>query len=115
MNFQRTIAIVLVTLFVFPTTAIAKAKACTGIPKKCTKDVLYDKTIGGTVYSCYDCKQALCNEGTNGEVLAGTKTESVLAASTLKPKSWEASMARTSISRPMAQMASCARMRPNKL
>ena len=41
------------------------------------KDVLYDKTIGGTVYSCYDCKQALCNEGTNGEVLAGTKTESV--------------------------------------
>jgi hypothetical protein len=77
MNFQRSVAIVLVALFVCPTTAIAKAKACTGIPKKCTKDVLYDKTIGGTVYSCYDCKQALCNEGTNGEVLAGTKTESV--------------------------------------
>jgi hypothetical protein len=39
-------------------------------------NVLYDKTIGGTVYSCYDCKQALCKDGGTGG-LAGTKTSSV--------------------------------------
>jgi hypothetical protein len=60
----------------FSTDTAAKAEACAGISEKCTKDVLYDKTIGGTVYSCYDCKQALCKDGGTGG-LAGTKTSSV--------------------------------------
>jgi hypothetical protein len=46
------------------------------VTQKCTEDTLYDKTIGGTVYSCYDCKQALCKDGGEGG-LAGTKTSSV--------------------------------------
>jgi len=50
--------------------------ACAGVSQKCTKDTTYDKTIGGTIYSCYDCKQALCKDGGTGG-LAGTKTTSV--------------------------------------
>ena len=59
-----------------PITAIAADEACAGITQKCTVDKPYDKTIGGTVYSCYDCKQALCKDGGNGG-LSGTATSSV--------------------------------------
>jgi hypothetical protein len=66
--------------------ASAKDAACAGISEKCTTDVTYDKTIGGTVYSCYDCKQALCKDGGNGG-LSGTKTSSVCTskATTFQP------------------------------
>lgn len=62
--------------------------ACAGISEKCTKDKPYDKTISGTSYSCYDCKQALCKDGGKGG-LAGTKTSSVCTekASTFEPAS----------------------------
>ena len=76
MNLLQSTTTVLLALCVFSTAAIAAPEACTGISKKCTKDVLYDKDIGGTTYSCYDCKQALCKEGGDGG-LAGTKTTSV--------------------------------------
>jgi hypothetical protein len=59
-----------------PGMALAADDACAGISQKCTTDTTYDKTIGGTVYSCYDCKQALCKDGGNGG-LSGTKTSSV--------------------------------------
>lgn len=66
--------------------AWAKDEACAGISEKCTADVTYDKTIDGTVYSCYDCKQALCKDGGNGG-LSGTKTSSVCTekATTFQP------------------------------
>lgn len=76
MNILRSTIVVLLTLCICSTAAMAKPEACTGISKKCTKDVLYDKDIGGTTYSCYDCKQALCKDGGDGG-LAGTKTTSV--------------------------------------
>lgn len=66
--------------------AWAKDEACAGISEKCTADVTYDKTINGTIYSCYDCKQALCKDGGNGG-LSGTKTSSVCTekATTFQP------------------------------
>ncbi len=79
MNFYRLAA---VTILAFAASALlsteawAKPEACAGVSQKCTKDVLFDKTIGGTVYSCYECKQALCKDGGSGG-LAGTKTSSV--------------------------------------
>lgn len=78
MNFNRlaVTAILVLAALLLSTEALAKPEACTGVSQKCTKDVLYDKTIGGSVYSCYDCKQALCKDGGTGG-LAGTKTSSV--------------------------------------
>nr|MDQ3038857.1 hypothetical protein [Pseudomonadota bacterium] len=66
--------------------ASAADDACAGVSEKCTADVTYDKTIGGTIYSCYDCKQALCKDGGNGG-LSGTKTSSVCTekATTFQP------------------------------
>jgi hypothetical protein len=66
----------LMTAIAFSGAVSAKPEACTGVTEKCTKDTLYDKTIGGTIYSCYDCSQALCKDGGTGG-LAGTKTSSV--------------------------------------
>lgn len=60
----------------FSNAAMAAPAACVGVSQKCTKDKTYDKTIGGAIYSCYDCKQALCKGGGKGG-LAGTKTTSV--------------------------------------
>ncbi len=78
--------LILFVLFTFSVIASAKPEACKGVSEKCTKDTLYDKTIGGSVYSCYDCKQALCKDGGEGG-LAGTKTSSVCTekASTFTP------------------------------
>ena len=76
MKFRRSTLVVTLVLCVYSTAATAKPEACTGISKKCTKDVLYDKDIGGTTYSCYDCKQAVCKDGGDGG-LAGTETTSV--------------------------------------
>jgi hypothetical protein len=78
MNSDRiaVIAILILGAALLSTEALAKPEACTGVSQKCTKDVLYDKSIGGTIYSCYDCKQALCKDGGTGG-LAGTKTSSV--------------------------------------
>lgn len=89
MRCNRQKAIIILTLLIslaLPLTSSAKNQACTGISQKCTKDALYDKTIGGKVYSCYDCKQALCKDGGNGG-LAGTKTSSVCTekATTFQP------------------------------
>lgn len=66
--------------------ALSKDEACAGISEKCTAGVRYDKTINGTIYSCYDCKQALCKDGGNGG-LSGTKTSSVCTskATTFQP------------------------------
>lgn len=79
MNLHRSAAVAVFALAVpalFSTELLAKPEACAGISEKCTTDVLYDKSIGGTVYSCYDCKQALCKDGGSGG-LAGTSTSSV--------------------------------------
>lgn len=80
------LASVLLVAIMFSAPASAKDDACAGISEKCTTDVTYDKTIGGTNYSCYDCKQALCKDGGNGG-LSGTKTSSVCTekATTLQP------------------------------
>jgi len=89
MNYHRQKVIITLTLLIsitLPHTGSAKNEACTGISQKCTKDTLYDKTIDGRVFSCYDCKQALCKDGGNGG-LAGTKTSSVCTekATTFQP------------------------------
>lgn len=70
----------------WPASAWSKDEACAGISDKCTTEVTYDKTIEGTVYSCYDCKQALCKDGGKGG-LSGTKTSSVCTpkATTFQP------------------------------
>lgn len=70
------IVLSLISSIAFSNVASAKPEACEGVSQKCTKDTLYDKTIGGTIYSCYDCKQALCKDGGKGG-LAGTETTSV--------------------------------------
>lgn len=62
-----------------PIMATAADEACAGVSQKCTKDQTYDKTIDGTVYSCYECKQALCKDGGNGGI-SGTATSSVCTA-----------------------------------
>lgn len=69
-----------------PAQNITADDACAGVSEKCTADVTYDKTINGTIYSCYDCKQALCKDGGNGG-LSGTKTSSVCTekATTFQP------------------------------
>lgn len=69
-------AFLLFALACMPITATAADEACTGITQKCTKDKTYDKTINGSIYSCYDCTQALCKDGGNGG-LSGTATSSV--------------------------------------
>lgn len=89
MSYQRQKVIITLTLLVsitLPHSSSAKNEACTGISLKCTKDTLYDKTISDRIYSCYDCKQALCKDGGNGG-LAGTKTSSVCTekATTFQP------------------------------
>jgi hypothetical protein len=89
MPFPKLKLFFLLTLFTSITLsspALAKAVACTGISKKCTKNQTYDKTISNKVYSCYDCKQALCKDGGSGG-LAGTKTTSVCTekATTFQP------------------------------
>lgn len=68
--------------------APAKNKACAGVSKKCTTDTTYDKTIDGTAYSCYDCKQVLCKNDGNGGI-SGTSTSSVCTekATTFQPTS----------------------------
>ncbi len=79
MNFHRTTAIALLVLaasLLLSPEVLAKDEACTGVAKTCTKDKLYDKEIGGSTYSCYDCKQVLCRDGGDGPI-AGTKTTSV--------------------------------------
>lgn len=62
-----------------PIMATAADEACAGVSQKCTKDQTYDKTIDGTVYSCYECKQALCKDEGNGGI-SGTATSSVCTA-----------------------------------
>jgi hypothetical protein len=66
--------------------AMAKDEACAGVTQKCTQDEPYEKTIGGLIYSCYDCKQTLCKDGGNGGI-AGTATSSVCTekATTFRP------------------------------
>ncbi len=74
-----------VALLAFSSPAMAEAKACEGISKKCGD--AYDKTIGGSPYSCVKCKQALCKNGGKGG-LAGTeitKTCTPKKSSTLEP------------------------------
>jgi hypothetical protein len=51
----------------------AVPKACEGITKKCTKDKIYTKIIKGKAYTCYDCKQTLCE----GNAIVGTEKSSV--------------------------------------
>jgi len=74
-----------VAMLTFSSPAMAKPKACEGISKKCGD--AYDKTIGGSPYSCVKCKQALCKNGGKGG-LAGTKTTTTCTpkkSSTLEP------------------------------
>lgn len=80
------IALLLAVAFSASHAVAAADEACAGISQKCTADKPYDKTIGGTVYSCYDCKQALCKDGGSGG-LSGTKTSSVCTekATTFQP------------------------------
>lgn len=59
-----------VALFVSASVVMGEPKACPGVSKKCGK--AYDKKIGGKLYSCQKCTQALCKAGTNK--LAGSKT-----------------------------------------
>jgi len=75
-NKSVSLIIGLIILMKIPLAHSITPVACEGISQKCTKDILFDKTIGGTVYSCYECKQALCKDGGTGG-LAGTKTSSV--------------------------------------
>lgn len=79
-------AFLLLTLVTVPIMASAADEACAGVTQKCTKDKTYDKTINGSVYSCYDCKQALCKDGGNGGI-SGTATSSVCTekATTFQP------------------------------
>lgn len=89
MKFHRLKVIVGITLLsslILSSPISAKPEACKGVSEKCTKDKLYDKTIGGTIYSCYNCKQALCKDGGNGG-LAGSSTKSVCTekATTFQP------------------------------
>lgn len=81
MKFLRSTTVLMLALCMFSTAAIAAPEACTGISKKCTKDVLYDKDIGGTTYSCYDCEQVLCKDGGNGG-LGATEKSSVCTEKT---------------------------------
>lgn len=76
----------LFTLVTVPIMARAADEACAGVTQKCTKDKTYDKPINGSVYSCYDCKQALCKDGGNGGI-SGTTTSSVCTekATTFRP------------------------------
>lgn len=79
MNMHRLLAftaLVVLMSMASSSPALAASKACNGISKKCTADKPYDKTIDGTAYSCYDCKQALCKNGGSGG-LSGTSTSSV--------------------------------------
>lgn len=73
---NRFAALFLLVLSSLPIAVMAKNAACAGITKKCTKDTTYDKTIDGTIYSCYDCTQTLCTNGGTGGI-AGTATSSV--------------------------------------
>lgn len=79
-------AVVLLLSLASASSVPAANKACSGISKKCTTDTTYDKTIGTTVYSCYDCKQALCKDDGNGGI-SGTSTSSVCTekATTFQP------------------------------
>ncbi len=58
------------TIALTSTVVMAEPNACPGVSKKCGK--AYDKKIGGKLYSCQKCTQALCKAGTNN--LAGSKT-----------------------------------------
>ena len=61
---------------IYSNVVFSKPVACTGISKKCTKDITFDKTIDGKAYSCYECKQTLCKSGGSGGI-AGSQTSSV--------------------------------------
>lgn len=79
-------ALLLLALVFAPIAVMSADNACAGVTQKCTKDITYDKTIGSSTYSCYDCKQALCKDGGNGG-LSGTETTSVCTekATTFRP------------------------------
>lgn len=78
----------LVALACGPAVVMATDEACAGVTRKCTRDQTYEKTIDGSTYSCYDCRQALCKDGGNGGI-SGTATSSVCTVknTTFRPMS----------------------------
>lgn len=82
MIYQRQGLLTLLALIIFVAFSNAVSAipaACEGVTEKCTQDKPYDKSIGVTIYSCYDCKQATCKDRGKGG-LAGTNTTSVCTA-----------------------------------